>query len=118
MKWIILFLMLVTITNCAVRPRPGPPPHAPAHGYHKKYVYYYYPDLEIYLLRDSKSYAVLRGGTWVIVKTRPAILTPSHSYVIIEVESKKPWLNHSYYKKIYPPGKGKKRSGGKGKGKK
>ena len=110
MRFIYLIVIFIFISSCGpilVQRRPGPPSHAKAYGHQKKYVYYYYPDLEIYWDSDSKTYIVLKEGTWVISDTRPVILTRSYSYVVIEADEPKPWLKHSYYKKKHPAGKGK-----------
>ena len=110
MKFIYLIIILIFFSSCEptlVQRRPGPPPHAKAYGLQKKYIYRYYPDLEIYWDSDSNTYVELKGGTWVISNTRPVILTNSYSYVVIEVEEQKPWLKHSFYKEKHPASKGK-----------
>jgi hypothetical protein len=119
MKHVIPTILLVIA--CAVgcetvvvsRP-PGPPPHAPARGYHKKYVYHYYPDLEVYWSVDLHSYAVFERGHWIAVRYRPAILTEAHRYIVLEVDEREPWRHHSVYKEKYPPGQAKFRGGPKG----
>jgi len=98
-------LLLASSCTRLVVLRPwGPPPHARARGLHKKLVYHYYPDLEIYWIVASKQYAVLRSGAWVVVDVRPKVIAASHSFVVIETDAPKPWLKHAYYKKKYPPG--------------
>jgi hypothetical protein len=119
MKLIILAILIVSITGCTVIHQwYGPPSHAKAYGHYKKYAYHYYPNLEIYWYPETKTYIVLRSGVWVEIETRPAILTPAYSYVVIKTETSKPWLKHSYYKKKYPPGQLKKKGKYKGKKKK
>ena len=110
MRFIWLIVILLFISSCRptlVQRRPGPPSHAKAYGLQKKYVYHYYPDLEIYWDSDSQTYIVFKEGNWVISNSRPLNLSRSHSYVVIEVEEPKPWLKHSYYKNKHPVSKGK-----------
>ena len=117
MRYLILVLLICLVVGCETvyvsRP-PGPPPHAPAHGYYKKYVYHYYPDVEIYWSVDLGTYVVFEAGRWVSVRTRPDILTSAYRHVVIEVDSREPWRNHAHYKKQYPPGQLKKRGRGRG----
>ncbi len=112
MRYLILVLLLPILTGCetvyVARP-PGPPPHAPAHGYYKKHVYHYYPDPEVYWSVNLGTYAVFKGGQWVVVKERPAVLTPRHKHVVIHTDATDPWRNHSYHKWRYPPRHVKKR---------
>ena len=117
MKYLIPILLIAVLVGCGTRLMParhGPPPHAPAHGYYKKHVYHYYPDLEIYWSVELGTYTVLHGGRWVLVTERPVILTSAHRHVVIKVDSREPWRNHANYKKAYPPGQAKKRGRGKG----
>jgi hypothetical protein len=119
MRYAILLLCLAVLAGCETvyygHPQPGPPAHAPAHGYHKKHVYYYYPDVEVYWSVGLGTYAVFGSDGWVVVSERPAVLGPSHRYVILELDHKEPWRQHSHYKKKYPPGQAKKHARGKGK---
>ena len=120
MRYLILVLLIPILVGCETiylsRP-PGPPSHAPAHGYYKQHTYHYYPDLEIYWSVELGTYAVIQGGRWVVVKQRPAILTSAHRHVLIAVDSRDPWRNHSLHKGKYPPGQIKQRGRGKGRGK-
>jgi len=121
MRYLIPILLIAFLVGCEtvlMPARPGPPPHAPAHGYYKKHVYHYYPDLEIYWSVELGTYAVLQSGSWVVVADRPAILTPAYRHVVIKVDSRDPWRNHAQYKKAYPPGQAKKHARGKAKGRK
>ena len=115
MRYLILILLVSILVGCGavyVGGPPGPPPHAPAHGYHKKHVYHYYPDLEIYWSVQLGTYTVFTGGEWVVVKQRPAVLTSRHRHVVIHTDTTEPWRNHPHYKKQYPPGQAKKRGRG------
>jgi hypothetical protein len=101
-------LVLLILSGCIVVHKPGPPPHAPAYGYRAKYIFWYYPCCEIYYHPERKVYIIFEGGNWIEVKEKPKHLISSH-YVIIETDNDKPWNQHDYYKKKYPPKKGKKR---------
>jgi hypothetical protein len=121
MRYLIPILLIAVLVGCEAMLVPahhGPPSHAPAHGYYKKHVYHYYPDLEIYWSVELGTYAVIQGGRWVVVRERPAILASAHRHVVIKVDSRDPWRNHAHYKKAYPPGQLKKHARGKGKGRK
>jgi hypothetical protein len=120
MRYLVLVLLVTFVVGCETTyytPRQGPPAHAPAHGYHKKHVYHYYPDAEIYLSVELGTFTVFEGGRWVTVRGRPTILTSAHKYVVIRVDNKDPWRNHSHHKRMYPPGQLKQHARGKGNGK-
>ncbi len=102
-----LILSLILILGCVVvHKHPGPPPHAKAYGYRAKYIFWYYPALEIYYHPERNVYIIFEGGKWIEVKEKPKNIE-IFNYVIIETDNDKPWMNHSYYKKKYPPKKGK-----------
>lgn len=111
---ISLFIIIGFIGGCMVRKpvvvtteAPGPPAHAKAYGYRAKHTCWYYPNAEVYYMTASRNYAVLEGGNWVVVTTPPRGIVLG-SYVVIESDNDKPWLNHAYYKaKHSPPGKAK-----------
>ncbi|MBI4722263.1 MAG: hypothetical protein HY769_04585 [Candidatus Stahlbacteria bacterium] len=75
---------------------------AKGQGHQTKYVTWYYPGVEVYYSPGSKTYAVKEKGNWVTMKNRPAGISSGSSHVVIESETGKPWLNHSYYKEKYP----------------
>lgn len=111
---VLLFLVFIVIGGCIVIQRkPGPPPHAKAYGYRAKHIYWYYPASEIYYCPNSKIYAVIEGDKWVTLNTPPSALVLGSSYVVIESDTDKPWLKHSYYKEKYSPGKVKSKDKGK-----
>jgi len=84
---------------------PGPPPHAKAYGYHKKHVYRYYRDLEIYWDSASNMYMAFEGNRWISRNSLPWIANVSYAYVIIETDAPNPWKYHASYKRKYPPQK-------------
>ncbi|MFA5033413.1 MAG: hypothetical protein WC614_10380 [bacterium] len=104
-KTAVLFIMLGFITGCVFVPaNSGPPSHAKAYGYRAKHTCWYYPNEEVYYLSESRTYAVIDGGNWVVVNAPGRALG---SYVVIESETNKPWLRHSEYRGKYSPGQAK-----------
>lgn len=103
-RMILLVLGLTFIWGCVVVSHcPGPPSHAKAYGHRMKYTYWYYPSAEVYYCSQDRTYVVLKGGQWIIVRTPPPILAPGSHYEIIEIDNDRPWLKHSHYKQKYPP---------------
>ena len=103
---ITVYTIITFFSGCTplfVYKQSGPPPHAKAYGHYKKYIYHYYPDYEIYYDVINDTYIVLKDRNWIILDSQPQFLISLNSYVIIESEAPKPWLNHSSYMKKYPP---------------
>lgn len=99
-------------------PSPGPPPWAPAHGYRAKYRYYYYPSAYIYFDIERKLYFYYAGDQWkVSVSLPPEIRINLGEYMILEMDTDKPYTFHADVVKWYPPGHLKKSGKEKGKGK-
>jgi hypothetical protein len=97
---------------------PGPPPWAPAHGHRAKHHYYYYPASYVYLDVERKLYFYLYTGQWQVSVSLPADIHINVSdYVILDMDTDKPYNFHSDVVKRYPPGQLKKLDKGKGKGK-
>lgn len=101
----------------------GPPPWAPAHGYRAKYRYRYYPPASVYFDIGRRLYFHLHLGQWRVSATLPTgIRIDMNKYVILEMDTAKPYTFHSEVVKRYPPGhqkhKHKWKGKGKGKGKK
>ncbi len=121
MRYLIAVLLIAVLTGCETvhnyYPQPGPPRHAPARGRRAQHVFHYYPDAQVYWYPDLGTYTVFRGGQWVVVKRRPARLTPGHRHVVLKADNNKPWRNHTRYTKKYPPKKLAKQQAGGGKGK-
>ena len=132
-----LCLLLITI-GCAPPPPPGgevekkpphqyvppkkkgPPPWAPAHGRRAKYRYRYYPSAYVYFDIGRKLYFYLHLGEWRVSATLPPrIRIDVGEYVMLEMDTGKPYRFHPEVVKRYPPGhqKHKYKEKGKGKGK-
>lgn len=78
-------------------------PIPPAHG-HRLHRYYYYPNAEIYFDIGRNMYFYLDShGAWTFSVHLPIHLR-SHlhnAYVEVEMEHKRPYLRHKYYKNKY-----------------
>lgn len=87
----------------------GPPDHAPAYGYRAKHSYRYYPDCSVYFDIDRSVYFYLQGDSW-----RVSVELPDHlriglgGYVVVEMDTDRPYLHHQDHMKKYPPGQLKK----------
>lgn len=87
----------------------GPPSHAPAHGYRAKFRYRYYPSYSVYFDIDRKVYFYLKDNEW-----QTTVSVPSHlhlkldKYVVLEIDTDKPYEYYKEHQKKYQPGKTKK----------
>ena len=94
--------------------KPGPPDHAPAHGYRAKHSYRYYPSCSVYFDNDRSVYFYLDDDSW-----RVSVELPNHlrirlgEYVVVEMDTDKPYIHHQDHKIKYPPGQLKKNKGNK-----
>jgi hypothetical protein len=87
----------------------GPPPHAPAHGYRAKFRYWYYPSCSIYFDVDRKIYFFVKDNNWQATVSLPDYLhLKLDSYVVLEIDTDKPFEYYKEHKKKYTPGKTKK----------
>ena len=90
-------------------PPPGPPPWAPAHGYRAKYHYYYYPASYVYFDVERRLYFYYGGDQWKVSVSLPAeIRINTADYVVLDMETDKPYRYHTDVVKHYPPGQAKK----------
>jgi|Deesub1362A_J573_1020465.scaffolds.fasta_scaffold00873_11 hypothetical protein len=90
---------------CPYRPGGGPPPWAPAHGYRAKHVYRYYPESFVYFDVDCGIYFYLQGGTWKRAPRLPVTIRVDWDhYVILEMDTDRPYIFHEEVVKSYPPG--------------
>jgi hypothetical protein len=91
----------------------GPPPHAPAHGYRKKFAYYYYPTANIYYDRSRHVYFYLSGRDWQMAVSLPSTLRVNvNEAVSLELETDQPYLeNAQHVNKVKYKGKGPKQKG-------
>jgi hypothetical protein len=98
--------------------KPAPPPWAPAHGYRVKYVYYYYPEVQVYFDVGRRIYFYYQAGAWQVSANLPSgIRIIANEYVSLEMDVDRPYVHHHHVVKHYPPGHFKKHKD-KGKGKK
>jgi len=86
----------------------GPPPHAPAHGYRKKFAYYYYPTTNVYYDRSRKVYFYLSGRNWQVSVSLPSSLRVDvNEAVSLELTTDRPYLeNDRHIKQVKYMGKG------------
>jgi hypothetical protein len=99
---------------------PGPPPWAPAHGHRAKHQYHYYPASYIYLDIGRQVYFYYYGSAWQVSAQLPVgIRIDVRDYVVLEMETERPYQYHTDVARMYPPGQAKKEevANGKGKGK-
>ena len=90
-------------------PGHGPPPHAPAHGYRAKHRYRYYPHSQVYFDPVRQLYFYLEGSGWRMAASLPhALRLQLDHYVMIEMESDRPYVHFKEHKAKYPPGQRKK----------
>lgn len=95
----------------------GPPPWAPAHGYRAKYLYHYYPDVAVYLDVSRGVYFYVHNGRWVSAPSLPKSLAMGlGNYVVLEMDTERPYEFHKDVVKKYPPGQLKKQGKGHGAG--
>jgi hypothetical protein len=98
--------------------RKGPPPWAPAHGYRAKYQYYYYPSASVYFDVGRRLYFFYQNDQWRVSASLPVgIRIVAGEYVVLEMDTDKPYQFHSDVTKRYPPGQVKKLGKEKSKGK-
>jgi hypothetical protein len=84
----------------------GPPAHAPAYGYRAKYQYRYYPACSVYFDIGRKMYFFLEGDHWRISAQLPDSLRVQLSdYVVLEMDTDRPYLDYEKHRQKYPPGK-------------
>jgi hypothetical protein len=74
-----------------VHTHPGPPPHAPAHGYRKKVVYYYYPTANAYYDQSRGVYFYLSGTEWQMAVSLPSSIRINvQERISLELETDRP----------------------------
>lgn len=71
--------------------------------YGVKYEYRYYPSAGIYFDTARKVYFYLDGSDWQMAPSLPAGSAPlSGEYVIIEMDTDKPYMRHEEHKRAHP----------------
>lgn len=115
----ILFFSIFLIVGCSGVKIEGeyssgcekcPPPWAPAWGCRAKkckcYVYYYYPSVYVYFDVKRKVYFYLEGSEWKVSAQPPSVIVSiPHEYVVLELDTDKPYIYFKEHKKKYPPEK-------------
>ncbi|MFC1868192.1 hypothetical protein ACFL0H_08680 [Thermodesulfobacteriota bacterium] len=97
----------------------GPPPWAPAHGYRAKHRYHYYPSSHVYYERERGFWFQYKDGEWRFSVSLPSeIRIDMNDYVVLEMETGRPYDYDHEVRKKYPPGQLKKKKGKKHKWKK
>ena len=85
--------------------RHGPPSHAPAHGYHKKYSYCYYPSSYVYYDANRGLYFYMKSGAWRSGSSLPSFIhIDSGEVIVMKLDTDKPYTLYSSHKFKYPPG--------------
>ncbi len=93
------------------RERGGP---APAAGPHVTYHYHYYPDSAVYMDTGRKLFFYYNGERWMTTTLLPAeVQVDWKNYVVLEMDTDKPYRHHAETVRKYPPGQRKKRKGAK-----
>ena len=88
----------------------GPPAHAPAHGYRAKHRYQYYPTCSVYFDTGRAIYFYLEGDNWRVSVELPEYLRVRlGGYVVVEMDTDRPYLHNKKHKNKYPPGQLKKK---------
>ena len=87
----------------------GPPAHAPAHGYRAKHSYRYYPDERTYYDARRNLYFYLEKDGWKIGASLPNRIILSSHYVIVKLETDKPYDYNDEHVEKYPSRKIKKK---------
>ena len=96
----------------------GPPPWAPAHGHSAKHQYHYYPASYVYLDIGRQVYFYYQGNGWQVSARLPVgISIDMKDYIVLEMETDRPYQYHTEVARRYPPGQAKKGEDGNGKGK-
>lgn len=93
------------------RERGGPPPWAPAHGWRRKQIYYYYPEVEVYYYPAVARYYWLERGEWRVGTRLPTYyVIEEHRKIELELDFE-PHTQHARIKNMYPPDHFEKRRG-------
>lgn len=113
---ILCTLLILGGTCCSVKahrvkagPPPrisaGPPPWAPAHGHRRRFRYRYYPSVQVYFDIDRGLYFFLHMGRWYCSPSLPPGIKLERDFVILEMETDRPYLFHHEVLRAYPPHK-------------
>lgn len=100
--WLVFFLFQCTTVETKP-PKQSPPPWAPAHGVRSKYTYHYYPSTQVYFDLARKQYFFIDQGIWRMTTSLPrGISLAATEYVVLEMDTDKPYTYFEMHKKKYP----------------
>jgi hypothetical protein len=86
-----------------------PPPVTPAQELRAKHQYRYYPDSAVYMDTARKTFFYRNGEKWMATTLLPAsVQVDWKNYVLLELDTDKPYQYHADIVKKYPPKQGKK----------
>ncbi len=88
----------------------APSPVTPAPELRAKHQYRYYPDSAVYMDTARKTFFYRNGEKWMATTLLPAsVQVDWKNYVLLELDTDKPYQYHADIVKKYPPKQGKKR---------
>ncbi len=97
-------LLSVGLFACSALVRESPP-WSPADGHPAKHQYKYYPESAVYLDTARKLFFYYNGERWVTTTILPETVTVDwKSYVVLKMDTDKPYSYHTAVAKRYPPG--------------
>jgi hypothetical protein len=108
-----LFFLLLAASGCqstkglqqGAAPAPTPTPTQPPSAKHQ---YRYYPDSAVYMDVARKTFFYCRGEKWITTTLLPpSVHVDWKKYVLLELDTDKPYLHHADIAKKYPPAQGK-----------
>ena len=109
-----LFFLLLVAWGCQSTKglQQGPPAAAPAQTPAQppsaKHQYRYYPDSAVYMDVARKTFFYRRGEKWITTTLLPpSVHVDWKNYVVLELDTDKPYLHHAEIAKKYPPAQGK-----------
>ena len=109
-----LFFLLLAASGCqstkglqqsAPGAAPAPTPVQPPSAKHQ---YRYYPDSAVYMDVARKTFFYCRGEKWITTTLLPpSVHVDWKKYVLVELDTDKPYRYHADIAKKYPPAQGK-----------
>ncbi len=109
-----LFFLLLVASGCQSTKglQQGAPAAAPAQTPAQppsaKHQYRYYPDSAVYMDVARKTFFYRRGEKWITTTLLPpSVHVDWKKYVLLELDTDKPYLHHADIAKKYPPTQGK-----------
>ncbi len=102
----VVLLLSVSLFGCAgsVSNR-AHPSWAPADGRPAKHHYNYYPESAVYYETARKMFFYYNGERWITTSLLPeTVVVDWKSYVVLKMDTDKPYSYHTAVVKKYPPG--------------